>query len=158
MCLCNQKAFLLTNPEFPNPPRNTFINSAGNPNIQFCLATIDENGNPTGDENVWDEGYYLFLTNSSDIQVGIDLLEQNNGILSFTYNEEIFTFDLSNSFSQDYGKYFFEIYIYDDDGTDDIYCKRIILNEEASYFIYFVRNGFGGSFSISSPNQLIDYR
>lgn len=36
-----------TNSEFPNPPRNTFVNSAGNANLEFCLATIDENGNPT---------------------------------------------------------------------------------------------------------------
>ena len=36
-----------TNPEFPNPPRNTFLSFAGNPNIQFCLATIDPNGNST---------------------------------------------------------------------------------------------------------------
>ena len=36
-----------TNPEFPNPPRNTFVNYAGNPELKFCLATIDPNGNPT---------------------------------------------------------------------------------------------------------------
>ena len=36
-----------TNPEFPNPPRNTFVSLAGNPELQFCLATIDPNGNPT---------------------------------------------------------------------------------------------------------------
>ncbi len=36
-----------TNPEFPNPPRNTFINNVGNPQIQFCLASIDPSGNPT---------------------------------------------------------------------------------------------------------------
>ena len=30
-----------TNPEFPNPPRNTFINNVGNPQIKFCLASID---------------------------------------------------------------------------------------------------------------------
>jgi len=36
-----------TNSEFPNPPRNTFVNYAGNPNIKFCLATSDPNGNPT---------------------------------------------------------------------------------------------------------------
>ena len=36
-----------TNPEFPNPPRNTFINFAGNAEIQFCLASVDPNGNPT---------------------------------------------------------------------------------------------------------------
>jgi len=36
-----------TNPEFPNPPRNTFLNSSGNPNLEFCFATIDPNGNST---------------------------------------------------------------------------------------------------------------
>jgi hypothetical protein len=36
-----------TNPEFPNPPRNNFINYAGNPELQFCLASIDPNGNLT---------------------------------------------------------------------------------------------------------------
>ena len=36
-----------TNPEFPNPPRNTFINNVGNPQIKFCLASIDPSGNPT---------------------------------------------------------------------------------------------------------------
>jgi hypothetical protein len=36
-----------TNPEFPNPPRNTFINNVGNPQIQFCLASIDPSGSPT---------------------------------------------------------------------------------------------------------------
>ena len=36
-----------TNPEFPNPPRNTFVNYAGNADLKFCLATIDPNGNTT---------------------------------------------------------------------------------------------------------------
>ena len=36
-----------TNPEFPNPPRNAFLNISGNPNFEFCLATIDPDGNPT---------------------------------------------------------------------------------------------------------------
>ncbi|MBC8510527.1 MAG: T9SS type A sorting domain-containing protein [Cryomorphaceae bacterium] len=36
-----------TNPEFPNPPRNTFINYAGNPELKFCLASIDPSGNQT---------------------------------------------------------------------------------------------------------------
>jgi hypothetical protein len=36
-----------TNPEFPNPPRNTFVAYAGNSDLQFCLATTDPNGNPT---------------------------------------------------------------------------------------------------------------
>jgi len=36
-----------TNPEYPNPPRNTFLNYWGNPDMKFCLATTDPNGNPT---------------------------------------------------------------------------------------------------------------
>jgi len=36
-----------TNPEFPNPPRNTFLNYWGNPDMKFCLATTDPDGNPT---------------------------------------------------------------------------------------------------------------
>jgi len=39
--------FSKTNSEFPNPPRNTFLSSSGNPNIKFCLVTTDPNGNPT---------------------------------------------------------------------------------------------------------------
>ena len=30
-----------TNSEFPNPPRSTFKNIAGNANLQFCLASED---------------------------------------------------------------------------------------------------------------------
>jgi len=37
--------FSKTNPEFPNPPRNTFLNYWGNPELEFCLATTDPNGN-----------------------------------------------------------------------------------------------------------------
>tara|TARA_B100000902_G_scaffold399561_1_gene471015 strand:+ start:4519 stop:5769 length:1251 start_codon:yes stop_codon:yes gene_type:complete len=39
--------FNKNNPQFPNPPRNTFSNISANVQIQFCLATIDEDGNPT---------------------------------------------------------------------------------------------------------------
>ena len=39
--------FSKTNNEFPNPPRNTFVNYADNANLKFCLATTDPNGNPT---------------------------------------------------------------------------------------------------------------
>tara|TARA_B110000116_G_C16781675_1_gene558671 strand:- start:264 stop:1634 length:1371 start_codon:yes stop_codon:yes gene_type:complete len=35
------------NPEFPNPPRNTFTSYAGDTELEFCLATTDENGNST---------------------------------------------------------------------------------------------------------------
>jgi hypothetical protein len=36
-----------TNPEYPTPPRNTFITYWGNPDMKFCLATTDPDGNPT---------------------------------------------------------------------------------------------------------------
>jgi len=36
-----------SNPEYPNPPRNTFLNYWGNPDIKFCLANTDPSGNPT---------------------------------------------------------------------------------------------------------------
>ena len=36
-----------TNPEFPNPPRTTFLTYAGNPDLKFCLATTDPSGNAT---------------------------------------------------------------------------------------------------------------
>ena len=36
-----------TNAEYPNPPRNTFLNYWGNPDMKFCLATNDPDGNPT---------------------------------------------------------------------------------------------------------------
>ena len=40
-----------TNPEFPNPAsvggRNDFLSYAGNPDLQFCLATTDPSGNST---------------------------------------------------------------------------------------------------------------
>ena len=36
-----------TNPEYPNPPRNTFLNYWENPDMKFCLANTDPSGNPT---------------------------------------------------------------------------------------------------------------
>jgi hypothetical protein len=39
--------FSKTNSEFPNPPRSTFLSYAGNPDLQFCLATVDPLGNST---------------------------------------------------------------------------------------------------------------
>ena len=35
------------NPEFPSPPRNTFTSYSGDCELEFCLATTDENGNAT---------------------------------------------------------------------------------------------------------------
>jgi hypothetical protein len=35
------------NPEFPNPPRDYFLNYWESPDLEFCLATTDPNGNST---------------------------------------------------------------------------------------------------------------
>ena len=39
--------FSKTNPEAASPPRNTFSSYWGNPDLEFCLATIDPDGNST---------------------------------------------------------------------------------------------------------------
>ena len=61
--------FSQTNPEFPNPPRSTFINTAGNPNLQFCLATTDPNGNPTNG-----------ITRTSTTKINWDADDNSNSI------------------------------------------------------------------------------
>ena len=52
---------------------------------------------PETDESIYGIGYTLFITNSADFTVDENILDNNNGILSFSYNEEPFNFDLSNS-------------------------------------------------------------
>ena len=63
-----------TSPEYPSPPRTTFLAYWGNPDLKFCLATIDPNGNPTSgitrtstSQTYWDaddnaESNYMKLT------------------------------------------------------------------------------------------------
>ena len=110
------------------------------------------------EENITNIGYRLFFTHSSGINIEEETVENNNGILSFNYNEETYTYDLSNSYNQEYNVYFFKIYTYDDLDPDNIYCDRIILNTESNYMTYFVSGGWGGEFNLSTPNELIDYR
>ena len=59
--------FSKTNPEFPNPPRNTFLNYAGNPELKFCLATIDPDGNPTSG-----------ITRTATVQLNWDVDDDSN--------------------------------------------------------------------------------
>ena len=117
-------------------------------------------------------GYFFFFTNNSNItdmnlEEGcviedtfgsclIDgmILNSNDGILSFTYNEEEFNFDLSSSyleFTEDEG--FYNI----DSELEPL--QRIIYNQEMNYFTLFGQDGFFGvTLNSSSPNELIDYR
>jgi len=59
-----------TNSEFPNPPRNTFINFAGNPDIKFCLATTDPDGNPTNGitRTLSSKNSFNYATESNDMK------------------------------------------------------------------------------------------
>jgi hypothetical protein len=56
-----------TNPEFFSPPRNTFSNYWGNPDLQFCLATIDPFGNSTSG-----------ITRTSTAQINWDADDDSN--------------------------------------------------------------------------------
>ena len=129
--------------------------------VDWVLVKVDsfrKDFNIAGEDGIYGVGYRLFFTNSSGINIEEDILENNTGMLSFTYNEELYTYDLSDSFNQEYSIYFFEIYDYDDLDSDNIYCDRIILNTESNYMTYFVSGGWGGEFNLSTPNELIDYR
>ena len=62
--------FSKTNNEFPNPPRNTFVNYADNPNIKFCLATTDPDGNATNGitRTVSTKNSFNYNTESNDMK------------------------------------------------------------------------------------------
>ena len=129
--------------------------------VDWVLVKVDSfegDLNIVGEGDIYGVGYRLFITNSSGINIEEEILDNNNGVLSFTYNEEIYTYDLSDSYNQEYNIYLFEIYEYDDLDPDNIYCDRIILNTESNYITYFVSGGWGGEFNLSTPNELIDYR
>ena len=64
-----------SNPEFPNPPRTTFVNEASNPDLQFCFANIDPNGNATS-------GITRTLSNKTNFDPdteGDDMKKDNTG-------------------------------------------------------------------------------
>ena len=101
--------------------------------------------------------YSFFRTNSSDIVIAEDILNNNNGVLSFTFNQEIFTYDLSDSYNQEYDNYLFNLFSNDED-PENIYCDRIIFNTISNYITLFMSNGQGLAFNLSNPNELVDYR
>ena len=118
-------------------------------------------------------GYYFYFTSNSNItnlnleegclyedsmgdcHYNTILLNSDNGILSFTYNEEEFNFDLSDSYnylsSVDEGYY--------NINTEFEPLQRIIYNQEMNYSTLFGQDGFFGiTLNTSSPNELIDFR
>ena len=81
--------------------------------VDWVLVKVDsfrKDFNIAGEDGIYGVGYRLFFTNSSGINIEEDILENNTGMLSFTYNEELYTYDLSDSFNQEYSIYFFEIF------------------------------------------------
>ena len=94
-------------------------------------------------------GYILLAANSSGI-LGDDVTIDDNGLLTFTYNENNYSYDISDSYYEEGDIYTCGIY------TEDM--NSIILNTELNYIISFDGNGEGFNFNVSSPNELIDYR
>ena len=87
-------------------------------------------------------GYMLFVTNSSGI-LGDEVTIDDNGLLTFTYNENNYSYDISDSYYEEEDMYTFEIFRYYGEGeVYDTYCDRIILNTEFNYMTYFVDGGY----------------
>ena len=117
-------------------------------------------------------GYYFYYTQSSNLSnLNIDEVivmdEWGNltggyqfvflnqpGTLSFNYNNQYFSFDVSDSFVSEIpevGMYRFE--------TEFDELQRIIYNQDMNYFTLFGESGFHGiTLNSSSPNELIDFR
>ena len=128
----------------------------------------------------WDEmdnciGYYFYFTNNSNItNLNLEescfaedysndecwwyemILNTGDGILSFTYNEEDFNFDVSDSHIP-YPDDTLFFYLIETEFNEPL--QRIIYNQEMNYFTLFGPDGFFGiTLNSSSPNELIDYR
>jgi hypothetical protein len=135
--------------------------------IDWCLVkTPSMNDYLQSDDGQWVEvvgiGYYFCFTNSSNItdlsieesdtDTGPDYIIFNNtdGILSFSYDGENFSFDLSDSYVPSVGKYLIETQL-------DNSFSRIIYNPEMNYVTIF-DGDIGIGLNTQSPNELIDYR
>ena len=124
---------------------------------EMDMEYYTQSGNQTGSGiNVFIQNYYVFngykLFFSSSSGINIEEITINNGLLTFTYNDEIFTYDISDSYYQESDDYTFQKVQYGD---------RIILNTEMNYLTSFSSSLYGGStsgYDVSSPNELIDYR
>jgi len=119
-------------------------------------------------------GYYFYFTNNSNItNLNLEegclyedsmgdcyyntiLLNSDDGILSFTYNEEEFNYDLSDSYNL---LSYYDVEYYKIATEADEPLQRIIYNQKMNYFTLFGEGGFFGiTLNSSTPNKLIDYR
>ena len=100
---------------------------------------------------------YTFLYNSSvsDISLpegNIDYtLENFDGLFSFTYQSEQYSFDLTDSYNEELGKYLIK-----ETGYGNI--SKIICDNNMSYCNSYFQDGFGYLLSLSSPFELIGYK
>ncbi len=112
-------------------------------------------------------GYIFYYTSSSGVDIGDNIIEpeprvsyahtlndESNGQLLFSYNGADFSYDLSDSYNEE-----FEIYFIRTEIDEEDLPQRIILNTELNYATLFGSEGFYGiELNTSSPNELIDYR
>jgi len=117
-------------------------------------------------------GYHFYYTGSSNI-TDLNMIEYDNdegsdyvifndgsnGILSFSYNNQDFSYDLSDSYDSSIEKYGIRTNEFMSEGESDSHLQRIIYNKDLGYFTLFGSDGFLGiELNSSSPNELIDYR
>ena len=149
--------------------QDNVVSPSNEVDIDWCLIkTPSMNDNFQSDDGQWVEvvgiGYYFYFTNSSNItDLSIEEFDNDNGpdyiifnnpdgILSFSYDGENFSFDLSDSYIPSVGKYLIRTAL-------DNSIQRIIYNPEMNYATLFSLDGFWGiGLNAQSPNELIDYR
>ncbi len=108
-------------------------------------------------------GYYFFYTSDSAVEihtlteVGWNFPSENTIVdssynLSFTYNNELFTYYLN--VAEEIG---FPVY-QQDFHTRGYECQRVIINLDMNYATIFPLNSFDNIVNTASPNEIVDYR
>jgi len=116
---------------------------------------IQNNWNFDPSTIVIDIGYrlyynYLNITDITDIVTEGYQATINDGILSFTFNTESFSYDISDSYNEEIGKYFY---------TPDDHFGRIVCYDNLSYCYFISENtGISSMLNFSFPIEVIDYR
>ena len=128
----------------------------------FEEITTDAEPNGTGEfHTVLYPGIgYTFLYNLSVSDISLpDLPAGNNvytlanfdGNLSFTYQSEQYSFDLTDSYNEELGKY-----LINEAGYGNI--SKIICDNNMSFCNSYFQDGFRSLLSLSSPFELIGYK
>ena len=127
------------------------------------LITYDDDGPVlSGNGYIFYYTAYSNITNLNMYELDVDgpdytVFDSDSGILSFTYDNQNFTFDLTDAYDSNLDKY--RIHTSEINGGDEGLSQRIVYNQSADYFIIFGPDGqYGFSMNCSNPNELIDYR